>query len=196
MLSSDLFSQGRSVDLDVDYVFWWTSGTRTPPLVTISPTGTAQNQAGVLGPPTTSVVFGDEKYFDSKRNGGRFRLTRWLDCQQTAGLEFTYFGGGSAGDGDLRMDSSGNPILARPFFNTLTGLEDSQLIAFPGLVSGNIEINSHSEFHSSSVLAKLNSCRNCQSRIDWLLGYRYFKYGEAMGFNEQVESTSLVGLIE
>ena len=44
--------------LRADYLMWFTTGTRLPPLVTTSPQGTPANQAGVLGAPGTTILFG------------------------------------------------------------------------------------------------------------------------------------------
>ena len=49
----------------MDYLAWSVKGDRLPPLVTTSPAGTPLAQAGVLGPPGTTVLFGD-----SSVNGG------------------------------------------------------------------------------------------------------------------------------
>src|SRR5436190_10489023 len=41
-----------------EYLLWWTNGNPLPPLVTSSPPGTPQNQAGVLGTPGVQTLFG------------------------------------------------------------------------------------------------------------------------------------------
>jgi hypothetical protein len=187
-----------SIDLDLDYVMWWTNGTQLPALVSTSPAGTPQNQAGVL--PGASVLFGNDRYNDSLRNGGRFTLTRWLDAEKEIALELSYFGGGSANDLDYHLNSTGAPILARPFFNTVTGQQDSQLLSFidpasTPIVAGGISINGESEFHSASALARINSQKTRNGRIDWLLGYRFFRFREGLHISESIESTNPLGLI-
>src|SRR5882757_945505 len=44
---------------EMEYLAWSVKGDRLPPLVTTSPAGTPQAQAGILGPPSTTVLFGD-----------------------------------------------------------------------------------------------------------------------------------------
>src|SRR5258707_15873832 len=51
--------------VEMEYLAWSVKGDRLPPLVTTSPAGTPQAQAGILGPPSTTVLFGD-----SSVNGG------------------------------------------------------------------------------------------------------------------------------
>lgn len=192
-------SQGEgNIELDVDYIVWWTSGTNLPALVSTSPNGTLQNQAGIL--PNATVLFGDDKYNDSYRNGGRFVLTRWLDAEKSSGLEFSYFGGGRTDDLDYQVSSNGNPILARPFFNTTSGLEDAQLVAFINpastpIVAGGVDISGNSEFNSASALIRINASRTSDGRLEWLAGYRFFKYREGLQIAENIESTNPVGIV-
>jgi hypothetical protein len=200
LLLSSLHSYGLSqetgeIDADLDYVLWWTNGTYVPPLVTTSPSGTAQNQAGIL--PNASILFGDDSYNDTLRHGGRVTMTRWLDTCKSNGLELSYFGAGSPKDLDFHESSTGSPILARPFRNTSIppAFEDSQLVAFPDLVAGSINIHGNSEFHSGSVLARINSCKSKERRIDWLAGYRFFKYREGLQVSEEIISTNPLGLL-
>jgi len=45
--------------IGAEYLLWSAKGDKLPPLVTTSPAGTLQPQAGVLGTPGASVLFGD-----------------------------------------------------------------------------------------------------------------------------------------
>src|SRR5262249_13779926 len=72
---------------EAEYLLWWMRGASLPPLVTTSPPGTPQSQAGVLGAPGTRVLFGGSDVNDEARSGGRFRLGTWLDDCQRFGLE-------------------------------------------------------------------------------------------------------------
>lgn len=47
-----------------DWLMWWTNGEHLPPLVTSSPQGTPQGQAGVLGQPGTTILFGNSTVYD------------------------------------------------------------------------------------------------------------------------------------
>src|SRR4051812_18535863 len=50
---------------------WWAKGDRPPPLVTTSPDGTPIFQAGVLGQPGTTILFGNQAVADDARAGVR-----------------------------------------------------------------------------------------------------------------------------
>jgi hypothetical protein len=158
---------------------------RLPPLVTTSPQGTAQANAGVLGQPGTSVLFGASNVNDDARFGLRFGAGWWFDCDRCFGIEagFMWLDGDSTG---FAASSSGNPILARPFFNALTNKNDSQLVAFQGTVSGGVTADASAgslyEMHFD-IAGNISNCSWC--RLDALLGYRYFSYDE----NLRVSST-------
>jgi hypothetical protein len=78
---------GRTVYGEVEYLLWWMKGMELPALATTSPNGTAQDQAGVLGAPGTTNLFGGNSVNTSPRSGGRFVAGAWLDNEQNMGLE-------------------------------------------------------------------------------------------------------------
>lgn len=130
-----------------DWMMWWTSGENLPPLVTTSPQGTPIGQAGVLGQPGTSVLFGDSTIYDEGRAGVKITFGGWLDCCHRWGLEADWLtlGGDSV---DYTASSTGNPILARPFFNVETNAQDAQLKAYPGVVTGSVDVIGNDYFES------------------------------------------------
>src|SRR5262249_47573832 len=75
-----------------DYLLWWTQGMHLPPLVTTSPVGTSIENAGVLGVPGTTVLFGDSNVNDDLRSGGKITLGAWVNHEQTWGVEGYFFG--------------------------------------------------------------------------------------------------------
>ncbi len=125
-----------------DYLAWSLDGTRVPALVTTSPVGTTQANAGVLGVSGTSVLMGDESIGNDVRSGGRVEFGGWL-VSRNLGWHIGYFGLDDSND-RFQFDSNGSSILARPFFSvnsTATG-ENASLIAFPGQADGNVGIAS------------------------------------------------------
>jgi hypothetical protein len=155
-----------------------------PPLVTTSPAGTPVGQAGVLGAPGTTVLFGDGDFFDRVRSGGRLTAGAWLDHEQTIGVEGYFFGLEGLAD-HFTAASDGSSILARPFFNAQSGHGDALLIAFPGTVRGNTTINvTTSDFFGSGVDGRVNLCCGCCYRVDLLGGYRFLHLDEGVGVTE------------
>jgi hypothetical protein len=172
-----------------EYLLWWLSSSKLPPLITTSPPGTPQIDAGVLGAAGTTILFGDSHVNGDVRSGGRVTLGGWLGCDQCLGIEGSFFlleGKGT----HFSASSSGNPILARPFTDATTGLPSSELIAFPGLVAGSIDANNVSkQFLGAGLLFRRHVCCGCNYFIDALAGYRYLYYSQGISVSEDLTST-------
>jgi hypothetical protein len=183
--------------IDADALLWWMRGMDVPALLTTSPVGTAQAQAGVLGLTGTTTIFGGERLPDEMRFGGRIRYGEWLDEAHYYGLEWEYLGL-EQGNASATVRSDGSTIYARPFFNALTNMQDAELVSFPTLLSGTADATVLSSFESSGVrlLMNLSETSPCDipcgySRWDFLLGYRYARLHDMIRINEDL--TSLVG---
>jgi putative beta barrel porin BBP7 len=172
-----------------DYLLWWTKGERLPPLVTTSPIGTPRATAGVLGEPTTTVLFGDTDANDQVHSGIRLTLDAWLTCNEGLGIEASYF---ALDDRQTNFGSSA-PILARPFFDVESLRQDAELIAYPGVSTGSINICAKSELQGAEVLLRGNWFDDCCRRLDFLVGYRYLRLAESLAINSQSTTTPIDG---
>jgi hypothetical protein len=199
--------------LQADYLLWWTKSMDLPPLVTSATGNPLAQDAGVLGIPGTQVLYGDESIFQDSRNGGRFRLGRWLDMCHWRGFEVEYAFLESETETFSRT-STGNPILARPFFNTQRNEQDAELVAYPGVVSGALNIQSTTDFHTLAPRFRWNlrcqnflphaangcgMCNDCGDvmcrpagayRVDFTLGYRYMNLDESLVIGERLLSSA------
>jgi hypothetical protein len=164
-------------------------GDSLPPLVTSSPAGTPQSQAGVLGAPGTSVLFGGSAVNDDLRSGGRFTVGCWLDDCQKVGILGDYFLLESKATG-FSASSEGSPILARPFFD-VSGNSASQLVAFPGLARGSVAANASSTgLVGADALLSANLCCGCGYRLDAVGGYRFLRLADRLAIDESLVSTN------
>lgn len=181
-----------------EYLIWWTDGMDTPALVTTSPAGTARQNAGVLGAPGTQVLFGDEALFSDSRSGARFRIGRWCDDCNWVGFETDFFFL-SDEDQNYRDSSFGQPTLARPFFNVLTGTNDAELVQLPGTVIGGLEVDADTSLWSISPRLRVNlacerfldgggrdPCAMGGYRFDLLVGYRYMGLDDSLRVRERL----------
>ncbi len=175
-------------------LLWWTKGGQTPALLTTSPASTPLAQAGVLGQPGTSVIFGDQELNQGLHGGTRITFGTWLGCCQENGLEFSYMilGENTQSFSDASM---GNPILARPFFNTTTGAEDSHVIAFPNVANGTFNATSTENFDGAEVLFRRALVHGCDGRIDLLLGYRFANLTDGLQLADAATSSGGSGSI-
>ena len=183
-----------------EYLLWFQSGMRLPPLVTTSPVPTARTDAGVLGLPTTSVLFGDNEVLTDDLSGFRIRFGWWLANFPGIGIEGEYVGLGETTENYFNQ-SSGNPIIARPFFNARDGAEDAELVAFPDVVSGSISADVTSQLDGAAFRFRRQLCCSsgcgfselcCQtvptsSRFDGTLGYRFWELDESLQVREQLQ---------
>jgi hypothetical protein len=189
---------------------WFQSGMSLPPLVSTSPTGTPRAAAGVLGQQGTSVLFGgnDEAMTDAT-GGFRIRFGTWLGAIPGLGLEGEYVGLSERTDSffDQSTGAPGSLILARPFFNILSGQNDSELISFPGVVRGNIGVDMTNELRGAAFRFRRQICCStgcgfsdwaCQTvpvstRLDLTAGYRFWQLGESVGIREELTSLESPG---
>lgn len=165
--------------------------------------------AGVLGRPGTQTLYGGNSIFNGTNGGFRVRGGLYADDCGMSGIdtEFLVLGTRRAGFHD---DSTGDPILARPFFNVATGLNDSQLVAFPGLITGAIDVDAKTRLYSSAIhyrqiLCKdcdlgdgcgdgcgdCGNCWDCRPRsytMGFQIGPRYINLKDSIGFTEQLTS--------
>jgi hypothetical protein len=201
----------NSVWFRADYLLWWTTGARLPPLVTTSPPGTAFNDAGVLGVPGTTVLFGDQVVDGDARSGFRTTLGVWLDEWQHWAFEFDYFspGGRSA---SFNETSNGDPILSRPFFDVHANGQSASIAAYPGIATGTVTANASDYFQSFGLSVSHCLCDyraraplNPESlpsdlpfvssfRLDLLGAFRYYGLTDSVTVGENLVFANYLGL--
>lgn len=186
-----------------EYLGWWQDGMALPPLVTTSiDPNVPRGEAGVLTSSSTRVLFGGNDVLEDAFEGGRLRFGVWLDRCHTWAIGAEFFKIGNESEG-FAATSTGNPVLARPFFNTTTGSDDSQLVAFPNALSGTVGALADSELVGASVHVKYLRCcdEGCSqwlfcgcpkhycSRNEAMFGYRYLELDERVLVIEDLVST-------
>jgi len=188
--------------VSVDYLGLFASGMNMPALVSTSPAGTPQSLAGVL-PGATTLYGGNDEAFTNSISGIRVRVGIWSAVRPNFGAEGEYFGFNEQTE-NFERTSTGSPILARPFYNNITGLQDSELVAFPGLLSGRIRVDATSRLDAAAVRFRHILCcstkESCspwdcgpipaQSRIDGTLGWRFAQLDESIHVIEDLTSLS------
>ncbi|MBN1395460.1 MAG: BBP7 family outer membrane beta-barrel protein [Pirellulales bacterium] len=187
--------------LRADYLMWWTNGMELPPLVTTSPIGTPVADAGVL--PAASVLYGDSTVCTRDRSGWRTTFGLWLDNCHTWGVEGDYFALGREAT-HYSQYSTGNPILARPFYDVENIKQNRELVSYPDAAEGTVSVDAKDYFNSAGVALSYNlcccdGCDGCDTcndscclpmlsccRSDLILGYRYYRYSDSILIAEDV----------
>lgn len=201
-----------------EYLLWFAKGMSAPPLVTTSPAGTPQSQAGVLGPGTTTLIGGDQDLLEDANSGFRVSFGGFFGPCRKFGYEADFLSLSNEDD-EFFANANDFDILARPFFNLNPRLggdgdpvaparDDSELVVFPGLLDGSISVNSFSDFTSAGGRARWNfcckqRCNNCGRgggcgcqrcgyspfcKVDFTAGYRNFNLEEGITINENLRA--------
>ncbi len=183
-----------------EYLLWMTKGMFVPPLVTTSPLGTPQTQAGVLGADGTQILFGDEDLFTDATSGVRLKVGGWLGQRRWLGLEGDFTALENRG-WLYQAGLNQYDIVARPFYNSDPAHpgSDSELVAYPNLIAGSVSVVAASQFRSAGLHLLGNivcnsgctgtseydtgSCNN-GFRLDLLGGYRYIRLAEGLLITE------------
>lgn len=169
----------------MDFLLWWRSGQNLPPLVTTSPTGTAQGIAGEYGRPTTSVLYGDGTEDYAVRPGARLELGTWFDRTECWGLGGRFFWLGDA-ESNFAAASTGTPILAIPFTEGSNNTPDARLIGFPGTFNGNLNVQMTSEYMAGDAYLRTQWCQMQWGRLDLLAGYQFARFNEGLVMDSTV----------
>ncbi len=177
-----------------EYLLWLTDSLRTPALITTSPTGTPRATAGVLDETGTSVLYGGSSINNDPHSGGRLRGGYWLNDSHRVGVEGELFMLDEQSS-LTQATSTGDPILARPFFDVVNGRETAELVAFPSVVRGSIQATALTNLASGGVWMRFDPhgigspCEVRSGRsLNWLIGYRYMKLEDSIGIRENLES--------
>lgn len=168
-----------------ELLLWSTSGNSIPALVTSSPAGTPPAQAGVIGQPGTSILFGDAWAPGTFRPGGRITVGYWLDPTQHDGIDAQYFQLADAVSQGTFTDQAGAVLLARPYVDATTGTPASVLLpppntlpADPALLARSITARQDTSFQGFDLLYRRSLCCDLLHRR-WLVGgYRFLQLND------------------
>jgi putative beta barrel porin BBP7 len=170
--------------MEAEYLAWASKGTHLPPLVTTSPAGTAEADAGVLGLPGTTILFGNTTVHDTLRSGARLNFGYWFTPEHIQGLEahFLWLDGRNI---DFNASSDEQPILAHPIIDTVTGA-DRILVAFPGVQEGSTRVRSDMGLFGLELLGRHMMAAECNSRLDFVAGYRYARLFDGLRIRDEI----------
>jgi hypothetical protein len=189
-----IFSAGDAPDRSQQH--WWMSAdclvgyvksSGLLPLVTTSPAGTAQINAGVLGKNTTTVLFGSDNLNGDERAGFKIGGGGWFDADNTFGVDFGFFMLESQSALFSANSPQANPILARPFANAVSTAQASQVIAFPGQSTGSVTGSLHNgNFYSTNLDFQEVILATSEFRLDCLLGYRFLRFDDRLSMDTNI----------
>jgi hypothetical protein len=168
--------------VSTDYLLWWVRGgpVNSPLVTTGSP---ADPVPGALGQPNTQVLFGDRPMGYGALSG--VRLGAGIDFGGNVGIEGNYFLLGRGVDSfAASSNGTGNPLIARPFFNNQFQQEDSLLTSTPdpkvGPFAGTTTVVSYTQLQGWEL--------NFSSRLDLGSGWKLTALGgfRSLNLNEDL----------
>ncbi|HBI44176.1 MAG TPA: hypothetical protein DDY78_15185 [Planctomycetales bacterium] len=184
-----------------EYLLWRFKKDTTPPLISTS----QPRDFGILGRPTTQVLFGGDGLSSGTHSGARFTAGFWLDdCEHKAVEISGFFLPGD--ERQFQANSAMFPVIARPFFSVNRNAETVQLTAFPGLSTGNANVSNASNLWGLEANLRCNlccgstGCKDCCDcgcgrdggwtyRVDALGGVRYLNLREGLTITENVQNS-------
>ena len=160
-------------------------GPLNTPLVT---TGSPQDTpAAALGQPGTAVLFGANNFNVGLQQGLQGATGFYLDKDHHFSIEAE--GLGIFPDhirSTFASDALGNPVIARPVYNTFTMTEGRFLTSFPGELTGSTAIDYRTNLWAFKVNARWNSCIAPHLNVEFLGGYREMNLNEKLTIQDSV----------
>jgi hypothetical protein len=176
----------NTVWLDAEYLLWFIKGNQLPPLLTQG--ATADTIPGGLGQPGTSVLYGGND--DSGvRSGGRVRGGIWFGNDHVFGVDGSFFFLGRTTK-TYTTGSSGNPVLAVPYFDVTADQQGALQLAYPGLTSAAYTAALQNRLLGADTNFRTAVWRSNCVQFTLLAGFRYLLLDEAL---ETTTDTKLAG---
>jgi hypothetical protein len=131
------------------------------------------------------VLFGRDQYDNTFSSGGRFTLGFWFPCHSCWGVDASAFWFGKRNGSYSNTTSASDGIATgRPIINARNGQVATELVAFPGTVSGTFNVNYYTELSGFDVNLRHKCLCGPGYFLDWFVGYRYLSLNEGIDIQE------------
>jgi hypothetical protein len=167
--------------IDAEYLMWFAkSANYGVPLVTTS----SPNDAGVIGAPSTQIQYGNGSLSYGMLSGFRFSAGTWFDADGRCGMDAEFFSIGTRGKSfALSSNSTGSPVLARPFINDQNGVPGAYVVASPNYANGSIFNSTSTSTDGGDMNLLINLYRSAPDSgfgygLSAIIGFRYFELSE------------------
>jgi len=164
--------------LRLEWLGWFSRGRNAPPLVSTSPNGTVQANAGRLDVGSTTILYPNDPIGTNLRNGGRITYSHLFNDGCTTGT-FRFWGLENGAE-TFSTTTANNPIIARPYFDTSLGSGNAFLVSYPGLTSGTINVLSKNSLIGIDAWGSRNWYNDGGSSIDVLGGYQFTRMDDSI----------------
>jgi hypothetical protein len=175
--------------------------TRAGPVIPLVTTGSpADALPGAIGQPSTQVLFGKEPLDFSMLSGIQGEAGYFLDCDNHYAVQVAgFYLFPAAIHYKVSSDSNGNPLIARPFFDTFLGQPSASIVATPSIFSlteveedgfpvipmvGTTTVDASQSLWGTELNFLMQSC--CGDCFRWRVfaGARYIQMDEDIAIND------------
>jgi hypothetical protein len=167
-----------------EYLLWWIRNYNSNLFVTTGPI--TDQPPGALHQPGTQILFNGSGLAGGDRSGARVTAGFWIDEERSLAIEANFFFLGTEGKGFI-VGPTSNEVVVRPFFNTLTGLNDGLPVAQAGGLFGKVSILANTVLQGFEI----NASKAVVERGNWQLsvlgGFRYLHLDESINVNSTTQ---------
>ncbi|MDA8562048.1 BBP7 family outer membrane beta-barrel protein [Gammaproteobacteria bacterium] len=154
------------------------------------------NSKAILGEPGTSIIYGDGAgtNFDyGNISGGKLILGVWLDDYCDYGLEFNGFWLEKEFTNYDTFGPGGQfPVVAIPFFDTISAAESSSSILVDSGSSNYIDVNTSSQLWGADLNLIYNLSNAISYPVKTFIGFRFISLNETLAIkNNYFDTTSI-----
>ncbi len=172
--------------LSAEYMLGFTRNANAPSVVSVGPQATG----GIVGLPGTRLLSSPVPDLAGGVSGARFGGGVWLDGCRAYGLDWGIFFLPRQQSTSTFQAGAGE-VLARPFFDTAFGVENSRRISAPGIAAGSVTTTSRSLFWGAELGTRLRVLETPTLSLEQLFHFRYYALEES--FEAEDTSTALAG---
>jgi hypothetical protein len=189
-----------------EYLHYYIEKRQLPVLLT---TGSVNDLVpGALGQPNTRPLLGGivaqndtgtvrTNLIDNMQSGMRLGLGWWLNDSRTVSLEGSFMWLFEQ-DSKIRENSTGEPgsrLIARPFFNANTNMEDADPVAIPNIMAGEVTVSLPRQVLGSEINLRITQPESIYSlgRVSYLFGFRHLSLQEGLRYSEMLHDVEGLG---
>jgi len=189
---SDSESCSNNMWLNAEYLNWWGKKQNlSVPLVTTGDPNVLTG-GGVLGRPSTQVLFGDQDIPPSNFSGARLSGGFWIEENRDLGFDGSFFILPQVQGNPFQANSNPpatNTVLTIPYASAVSGNQTGTLVSFPGAIGGSIIVSNYTEMLGADASLAFSLVRTSNLEVALLAGARYLNLRE--DFNLSTNSTIL-----
>lgn len=152
------------------------------------PVGTVgdTNSLGVLNQPATSLLGGNSTNYGNWTPGMKLNFGVWYDDNHSYGSNLSFLWMFSQKSTYMaQSDGNGNPVISRPFFDTLFATEDVRLLSFPGANTGGYLTQSTVRMWGAEVNPLICSIFGDSTfNLSFLTGFKYLYFNETYNIRD------------